>query len=374
MGANVAQHLSPGSSNDDQGEMETNLPVHNKFSVSKTLDKTFKVKKSHSKSLFLNKDSDGPLSVTVQMIPLADIQDKQNGKEEKKKARTNRKQSRIGLNKIELRDCDIRISKINMTHHLQKKKVKVDVKRVKLPRGFCYNNNKVILSDVGLTRLKPTPTTPKECKNSDVGLNHLKPNPKTLKERKNNDKILHDFNQDHADDMFESAKPSNYISKLNLLDSSFSSGFSDEDESLDNHNTTPISKHVFNFGGWSQGTPDHLRIADETPDHLRIAEEEEGVKSKKNSSDLAFVHRMLDKRKKQQNAARKRKCMPQGIIKLVNGDKNDNAGCSTPKLRKPFVLQNVLSELQPVFENLNKSEQNNLIDEEAIEPYFDDDF
>jgi len=211
--------------------------------------------------------------------------------------------------------------------------------------------------DLKRIQLPPGPSDNYIASTSDAGLNRLNPKPKTLKARKNNEQILRDFSKDHADDMFENVKP-NCVSKLNLLDRSFSSS-SDEEEASGIHKT-PITNYIPNFGGWSQESPNVTH-------HRSEVEDAETPKGK--LSELAFVHKTLDERRKKPNLAKKR--LLQESKEGVNGDKNYNAECSNPKLRKPHGLQNFLSELEPALVNLNTSQQD--ISGDEIEQYFDDD-
>merc|ERR1719186_2200332 len=334
----------------------------NKRSVSKSLEeKQFRSKipsKKHKNVNGITEKCGGPVTVNVNMVPLQDITD-QRSKEESELRRSSdkvrrQKKCEIRLNRIKLssRKCDIKISSIDLKRHLQKKKSRVSLKRLKLPHGLGSK----IASDNNNSRF-----------NNRIGLNHLKPNPKTLKERKTNDEILRHFSQDHCDDMFEARVipgPS-YVSKLNLMESSFASDSSDGEDSSDNQPHTPLAKHLAQFGGWSAETPEHIRGE---------SEEGEGTEMQGGQCQVAFVHKSLEDRMKAQRIRGKRissnlEDMKNSVVDLDSVFGSDK--CSTPtKSSRPPTLKDFLGELEPALENHKEPQQD--MEEDEVEPYFEE--
>jgi len=330
MGGFISKYLSISV------KMETQIVVDKPNRVEKLLMKPTNVSK---------------IPVSVQLTPLDEIKDIKDTPTEKTIERKLKKRSRSCKNrgesiKLSVHDCNIKITRIDWSHHLQKKRVKVDLKRIKLPK--CFNPTKV--PDI-------------ICNNLDLASNNndrggLKSNPKTLKDRQNNENILCNFNKNHSDDLFDSVNIPNYFSKVDPLENSFSSDSSDEETSSDNNNNSPITNHFPNFEGWSGWSP-------ATPDHIRG--ENEVDETPRWSSQLAFVHKTLGERKKQKIALGKG--IPQGIEILKNGTKHLGKS-SFPKKKSRLVFDNLRSNLEPALVNINKIHEDT--SEEEMEPYFEE--
>ena len=329
---------------------------YNKLSVSKSSEeKRFRARIPSRKDMNVSgivEKGGGPVTVNVHITDQRSKEESELGRSSDKVNKQKKCEIRLNRIKLSSRECDIKVSCIDLKRHLQRKKSRVSLKRLKLPHGLGGK----ITSDNNNSRF-----------NSRIGLNHLKPNPKTLKQRKTNDEILRHFSQDHCDDMFEArAIPSgSYVSKLNLMESSFSSNSSDEEGSTEGLPHTPLTKHLAQFGGWSAETPEHIRGE---------SEEGEGREIQGGQCQVAFVHKTLEDRKKGQRIRGKRisnnlEDMKNSVVDLDSVFSSDK--CSTPaKSSRPPTLKDFLDDLEPALESSNEPQQD--MEEDEVEPYFEE--